>query len=528
MRANDMLSLGIRFLTGFSAAAEFADETAAEWPPHPARVFMALAAAHFAAEIGEAVERNALLWCEGLGPPDIHAADADERGLVTQFVPVPDVAGPSKSVVHSLPLTRERQPRAFARCWPQRDIAWLQWPDAEPPADIRAALERLCARVSRLGHSSSLVQLWIGDPLPAPDAEAAWVRNDAAATRQLRVAGEGALADLERRFNLDAAERYGALKISAEAGAARERRLAKAALKSEFGDEPPPRARPVISTYAGYAAPASARTSAAAAGCGDWSPALLRFKLERQSGPYGELGLECMPAICRRWHQALCAQIGQLPPQLAEALSGHAADGSPSDSAHLAFLPLAFVGSEHADGHLLGAALALPATLSPIERGHLVRAAGSVRELKLGPLGIWRLVPLGVDTPPLNLRPEAWVGRTAGSRSWATVTPIAYDQHAKAKGPAAYYAETADMIAAACERVGLPAPSVVVPGPISAHAGAPAANQFPRMARKDGSLRRHCHARIAFPEHVRGPVLLGAGRYRGYGVCRPLEAGAGR
>jgi hypothetical protein len=41
--------------------------------------------------------------------------------------------------------------------------------------------------------------------------------------------------------------------------------------------------------------------------------------------------------------------------------------------------------------------------------------------------------------------------------------------------------------------------------------------------RKDGSERRHTHAILVFDEPVRGPVLIGAGRYRGYGFCRPLE-----
>jgi CRISPR-associated protein Csb2 len=30
------------------------------------------------------------------------------------------------------------------------------------------------------------------------------------------------------------------------------------------------------------------------------------------------------------------------------------------------------------------------------------------------------------------------------------------------------------------------------------------------------------HAVIDFAEPVRGPVLIGAGRYNGFGVCRPL------
>lgn len=46
---------------------------------------------------------------------------------------------------------------------------------------------------------------------------------------------------------------------------------------------------------------------------------------------------------------------------------------------------------------------------------------------------------------------------------------------------------------------------------------------FPRLRRKDGSERRHTHAILVFDEPVRGPILVGAGRYRGYGFCRPME-----
>ena len=49
--------LGIRYLTGYAVATDLAQRRA-EWPPHPARIFMAMAAAHF--ETG-ADPRNAQL-----------------------------------------------------------------------------------------------------------------------------------------------------------------------------------------------------------------------------------------------------------------------------------------------------------------------------------------------------------------------------------------------------------------------------------------------------------------------------------
>ena len=78
------------------------------------------------------------------------------------------------------------------------------------------------------------------------------------------------------------------------------------------------------------------------------------------------------------------------------------------------------------------------------------------------------------------------------------------------------------MISSGCERIGLPRPREVVVTPVSTHPGAPPAYAFPRMRRKDGSERRHAHAILVFGEPVRGPMLIGAGRFRGYGFFRPM------
>jgi CRISPR-associated protein Csb2 len=51
----------------------------------------------------------------------------------------------------------------------------------------------------------------------------------------------------------------------------------------------------------------------------------------------------------------------------------------------------------------------------------------------------------------------------------------------------------------------------------------PPAHTFPRMTRKDGSQCRHAHAILIFDQPVVGPLLLGAGRSRGYGLCRPIS-----
>jgi len=137
-----MLAFGIRYLSGYVAASTAPDDLAAEWPPHPGRVFMALAAAHFKTG-ADPRESEALLWLERLEKdgeptaPCIIAPDALQRTVVAHYVPVNDKPGPSKALLQSVPVTRDRQPRTFSRAWLAEDTAFLLWPDAEADEAIR-------------------------------------------------------------------------------------------------------------------------------------------------------------------------------------------------------------------------------------------------------------------------------------------------------------------------------------------------------------------------------------------------------
>jgi CRISPR-associated protein Csb2 len=222
----------------------------------------------------------------------------------------------------------------------------------------------------------------------------------------------------------------------------------------------------------------------------------------------------------------MASHANDFSPEAQSLLTGHALDKSALQTTHVAFLPLGFVGHPHADGRMSGVALALPAEMPTTVRADVLRVAARVREVKLGRLGAWKLAPSTMARPLETLRPATWTAHPEGATQWSTVTPIAYDHHSKAKGKAEYLAEVAAMIAASCERIGLPRPREVIPTPVSAHLGTPPAHAFPRLRRKDGSERRHTHAILLFDEPVRGPVIIGAGRYRGYGLCRPMEVDA--
>jgi len=517
-----MLAFGIRYLNGFVAASEPDSHERPEWPPHPGRVFMALAAAHF--ETGaDPSEREALEWLEKLdSAPSIHAAAASPRALVTHYVPVNDKAGPAKAILQSAPaLTRDRQERTFARAWLDDEVVYMSWPEAEPSETVRAAFGALCGKVTRIGHSASLVQMWfassdeIKDPTWVPDAERAEIH--------LRVAGAGTLAYLESCYKQNDVETWGHLMQAASNEADKKAQTsAKKRLKEDYPDGRPVRRRPELRIFAGYARPHCSTGVATAPGT-VFSPHIIVRTVERESGPYRELDLLCTPQLVRRGREAILAQSNDLPEAIRELLSGHDERGAPLEDPHLAFVPLAFVGHPHADGHLLGMGIVLPDGLPPEDRRHALRAIARVDRLLLGRLGSWRLGSVGAAAPAWNLRSEVWTAHPDGATHWSTVTPIAFDRHPKEKDRSAYQRETAAMIAQAVVRLGLPEPHDVIVTAVSAHLGVPPAHAFPRLQRKDGSPRRHAHAILVFAEPVRGPILLGAGRYRGYGVCRPLD-----
>ena len=203
-----MFSLGIHYLNGWSmAAADGARKEQAEWPPHPDRVFMALAAAWF--ETGEdSAEGEALRWLEALPPPAIAASDADSRAAVVSYVPVNDASLSRKIPIGGnlnklkdaglaqLPEHRSRQPRGFPVAIPHDPTVYLIWPEAELDA-YRVGLERLAAKVTHVGHSASFVQMW----LEADPPECTWVPVPGVAPQRLRVTSLGRLKTLETRMN---------------------------------------------------------------------------------------------------------------------------------------------------------------------------------------------------------------------------------------------------------------------------------------------------------------------------------------
>ena len=519
-----MLAVGIRYLTGYAIATDSTDRERAEWPPHPARVFMAMAAAMF--ETGEdGEERRALEWLERQNPPAIKASEFYSRQPVTHYVPINDSSAPVKnkkalSNLQSVPIGRGRQPRTFPRVRPCEDTVFLVWPDAAPGEHQRRALDRLCEKVTRIGHSSSLVQMWVELNPPEFNLEPAELGE-----QRFRVVGDGTLEYLVSVFNRDNIMAYAKLAGAISSAKGARRNLLKQELEDRFGDTEPSSLRPAISQWQGYRR-VIASDSAAPTVSGLFDREFMVLTIEE--GPV--VGLESTWQLLTTLHKTILATCDPAP----EWLSGHTPGGKPSLEPHAALFPLAFVGREHADGHLMGIGLAMPRNIATRERGRALRGLlyddnGRSKPVQLiaGSLGAWTLRQENRPTPAITLQPRTW---TSPSDTWATVTPIVLDRHPKAdraKDREQWSVEVADAIAESCERQGLPRPVAVDVDKTSWHRGAPRALAgkgagYPPMPVKQGQAsRQQVHAWLRFAQPVEGPLLLGAGRFRGYGLCKP-------
>jgi CRISPR-associated protein Csb2 len=81
-----------------------------------------------------------------------------------------------------------------------------------------------------------------------------------------------------------------------------------------------------------------------------------------------------------------------------------------------------------------------------------------------------------------------------------------------------------DIVADACERIGLPRPNAVRLHKNSLVLGVAPSTRFRLRRRGDEAPRPASHVILEFAEPVHGPILIGAGRYFGLGLFLPLPA----
>jgi len=233
-------------------------------------------------------------------------------------------------------------------------------------------------------------------------------------------------------------------------------------------------------------------------------------------------------SVARALRGALLVHGPQPPPTL---LSGHDEGGGVTAAPHAAFLALPAPRRETELRHL---AIALPGDDALSSGMHAetglvagaleawAAASGGDLRLRAGWAGAHTLHPAGREPVP-----APWSLR---SRRWRTVTPVALDRHPRHLNHsdptrrAAAAARVVESLATACRRVGLPSPARVR-WTRRAGGAAVAAWAFPPFPGKGrGTARVMVHADITFDTPVRGPIVLGAGRHFGLGLCRPISA----
>lgn len=470
-----MFAMEWEYLTGRAVAREYHgghNNSVPEWPPHPERVFQALVAAW--GTLGEPeTHSKALFWLETQDPPFIYAPDIPDD----QIPFAPDTYVPVNDVPEM--VCNKRQDRTFPSVLlpeisGKKATCALIWPEAVLDDNLFEVFVQLCFAVTHIGHSRSLVRLKVALEPQSPN----WMPSTS--------------IEADAFFRVPLKGRFETLRSSFSKG------------------EHPPVAR--YQAYVRTPSTSDLRFS------GEFDDHLIIFR--KITGDSMLLGSTLAFTGALRGSILSKIEEGSL-----ELVSGHGGDGAPTEKTHIAYVPLPFVGDKHADGHILGFALVLPKHVSYTEKNSVWKAIVSALDpetetlrLVAGNSGTCLLVPEERLEPPLGLRKKTWCAR---ARRWGSATPFVLDRMPPRRH-SDFDGWSARQIADACERQGLPIPEEISISEVSSLRGVPHAREFPPLLRKDGLKRWHTHVEITFPVPIEGPLLLGAGRFRGYGLFKPV------
>jgi CRISPR-associated protein Csb2 len=523
------LTLSLQFPTGRYVAASWGNRDEVEWPPHPARLCLALIdVLHNSGNTDE--QRGALRWLFRQAPPVIVIPAhhlAEKQLLDGIFVPQnPSVA---EDVKHP------RKQRSFPMVFLDSEVptVFFHWPTSDVPAELVGVLTSLVTAIPRFGHSSSLVMASVSESIP-PTGEDWWQirpwESDETGSPEFRfrVNWDGLLESAESAFDAHGREKEMAALIEKATLTAKPDKSLKPAASPRGRHDPRHRwhaysediENPPVNT--------------------PWDKRILSL---RQTGG-DRMDLLSTWQVTQVFHKTLLDRWsrqhshGPIPSWLSGHQAGSAGQATgPVNACHLSIFPLAFVDAKYATGSLLGLGIAVPrpedlgvdpASFRIQWRQAIACLFGDEGELELCPSDRSWTIRLAVDESPdpkLALRPSRWTGPAT---TWSSVTPIILDRHPKPhfdKDPVAWRKSCEAIIGSACQRLGLPVPERIEVSPHSPLTGVPPAFSFAAPTARSGRPPRfHVHATLQFPVPIEGPLLIGAGRYRGYGLCLPLDS----
>ena len=433
-----------------------------EWPPAPARLFAAFVASDGSGENCRMTDGNELFWLESLPPPVIRAIpDIHHQPLSPRYVVRHD--GVATKSTHQEYVGRTGTlVREGVRVALRDSRVLYEW-DNEPPTAVLEGLRRRAARIGYLGTADSPVRVVVatGEKLNGPSD--AFVPDPDGETR-IAVPKSGDLLVLDR-VHAEWTER----------GAS--------ASRSQF---------PALRHDAWYRSPTAAEEI-------DRGSAVAWLALRpAQSG-------RRVSALTALFKEAVLSRHQRMHGEPSPLLHGH---GFKQKGYELArYLALPDVGGRWSRGLLHGLALWLPAGTDASTR---IKACDAVMDLR-------RLSGRGVD---VSLAPgsseDAWAANPRRwcrpSKIWVTAIPAIHERRRPLDS---------EEIARWCRHAGLPAPVKFRSSRTPLRPGA--LDLTPIEVNRPGQPGLpYSHVELHFKEPVTGPVVIGSGRQRGFGLCEPI------
>ncbi len=471
-----MLSISVELLHGTfrgdpHGSANTGYLSRGEWPPSPARLFAAFVAADGTGKACRVTDGAELDWFERLPPPVIHAdPNPSHQPLLPRYV-VQHGGSAAKGSHHEYVGRSGALSRAGVRVAPRSPHIVYSWEGQTPKDAILAALRLRAARVGYLGTSDSPVRIRVmTGTLPSAAAACAFV-PDLEGDLVINVTQPGDVVRWDRLYAAWTAR--GASTSRSQFPAL----MHPATYDARLPERPRDRGEVVVWLRLG-AAVSGRRVSAVTA----------LFK----------------QAVLNR-HQRLYGT----PPAV---LHGHGFCGTGYEIAR--YLALPDVGYPRSRGRIHGLALWLPPGCDSMAHRTARDAAVAIRRLSGRGIDV-AVAPRDDEARPVAACPERWL---QPSRSWGTAVPAIHERRRPLD-----LAEVGRW----CRHAGLPDPVDF------RSARAPLVHGAPDLApvevnRPGRPALPYSHVELWFDHAIPGPVVIGAGRQRGFGLCVPLDGAAWR
>ena len=465
-----MLAISVEFLHGTfrgdpDGTAVTGGLTRGEWPPSPARLFAALVAADGTRQASRVTDGHELTWLERLPAPAIHARPEPCHQKLRQRFVVAQRSRPARSTHQEYPARQGALHRPGVRVAPRNPLVVYRW-NAEPPDESTFnALVRRAARVGYLGASDSPIRVRVLTGIPRGAVSEVFVPDPEGDIR-IRVPRPGDVAVLDRMFD-----------VWQERGAS--------VTRSQF---------PALDHWETYRSPGSldATNDADVVAWLYLSPAVSGRRISSLTALF-------KAAVLDR-HQRMHGD----PPAI---LHGHGFRKKGYDLAR--YLALPDTGYPRSRGRIHGLALWLPPGCD-LDQRRKARDAAMAIDMLVGQ-GIESSVePREDEERPWAVNPRRWRGPAS---IWRTAFPVIHERRGVPGLPEA---------TRWCRHAGLPDPvafhssrTPLLPGAVDL---APM-----EVNRPERPGLPYSHAEFRFAEPVTGPVVVGAGRQRGFGLCVPVD-----